>query len=300
MKIFAVLLAIVSITVPTLAHAQADSSTNALQQTNPVTIAYVISGKLAPLSVQVKDLNSDWRHIVIGEDKPDLGQNKVILRSLASFTEGFQTIYYTKGDTVLVGNETYLIAYSLKTKPFDPAIFEPGELPKPEKLTLKTILSLSLLNLRNVGNIIDIRPFDMKEELAQSEPNKNEGTEVTESQDASIQNLSQLAAALRMYAVDEGDNLPNMSKQSEVVKAMRPYVQDKNVFNQPDTNMPYAINPVLTNHKVAHIANPSEMVVFYEANPRPDNTRAVAFLDCHAMLVSEDQWPDLKRKSKIR
>jgi hypothetical protein len=41
--------------------------------------------------------------------------------------------------------------------------------PVPERLTAGTVLALSLLDLRPLGSLIDIRAFDLKREIAESQ-----------------------------------------------------------------------------------------------------------------------------------
>jgi hypothetical protein len=56
---------------------------------------------------------------------------------------------------------------------------------------------------------------------------------------------------------------------------------------------------VLSDHKLAHITKPDEMVVFYEAAPDDDGMRAVAFLDGRVKRIAEAEWPTVARASKI-
>jgi hypothetical protein len=44
---------------------------------------------------------------------------------------------------------------------------------------------------------------------------------------------------------------------------------------------------------------PFETVVLYEARPAADGTRGLMFSDGHAKRVTEAEWPELKRISKI-
>jgi hypothetical protein len=58
----------------------------------------------------------------------------------------FATTYYTKGQTVSIGFETYIVAYSL--------------LSLTEKVAPETLLNLSLLNLKTIGTMSNIRAFE--------------------------------------------------------------------------------------------------------------------------------------------
>lgn len=72
------------------------------------------------------------------------------------------TNYYTKGQTVSIGSETYIVAYSL--------------LSLAEKISPELPLNLSLLNLKTIGSISNIRAFETVSE-----------TKVLEAQLASLQ-----------------------------------------------------------------------------------------------------------------
>jgi hypothetical protein len=59
--------------------------------------------------------------------------------------------YYTKGETVTVGSETYMIAYH-----FHPTL---------DKITAVAELTLSLLNLRTIGSLNNIHEFNLEQEI---------------------------------------------------------------------------------------------------------------------------------------
>jgi hypothetical protein len=58
----------------------------------------------------------------------------------------FATSYYTKGQTVSIGAETYIVAYSL--------------LSLVDKVSPDMTLNLSLLNLKTIGSMSNIRAFE--------------------------------------------------------------------------------------------------------------------------------------------
>jgi hypothetical protein len=89
-------------------------------------------------------------------------------------------VYYTLGKTVNLGSETFLIAYRYKKKEMNLAAMmaagekEGGKEPDMEKLmadgkmTEESPITLSLLNLKAVGSLSDIRPFDLKTEIEEA------------------------------------------------------------------------------------------------------------------------------------
>lgn len=172
----------------------------------------LISGKSALLSLTLKDLNSDWRRMTIevkGDGKgmglgeilgllmqmgmmSDLGKNKggkpdevasaamgmMFLSSLFGGS-GEKPVYYTKGQTLSVAGETFLVAYRVKKhspnlmEMFAQSAMEGGKEPDPArtmpgKLSAESPLVISLLNFKTIGSISDIRPFDLNKEIEES------------------------------------------------------------------------------------------------------------------------------------
>jgi hypothetical protein len=147
----------------------------------------LLSGKTAPLSVKLKDLNADWRRMSIRGPKQEGGSLSGLVGQLAGgfmgamFGGGGDAMaslapdkpYYTQGQTLTLGSETYLVVYRPQTTRVDFSTLmklgEGGKLPPIEKLTPDSSLSLSLLNIRNIESLSDIRPFNMEQEIAEAE-----------------------------------------------------------------------------------------------------------------------------------
>ena len=111
----------------------------------------------------------------------------------------------------------------------------------------------------------------------------------------SVENLRQLALALRMCAQEHGDVIPYMSCLLDVEEALTPYVKSEQVFRDPGTDHSYNWNYSMGLHRLADIPNPEKVACFYEDIPGADNTRGVAFLDGHAARVSESEWAAIKQ-----
>lgn len=265
-----------------------------------------INGKAAPLTLKLKDMNDDWRRVSVSGSQFDMG-NYLQMFSALYGGGGSGNDYFTMGDTIIIGGETYAIAYRLKTKPFNIAMMAQVATnpPKPEKLTEDTILTLSLLNLRTTGSFSDIRPFDLKMLIAESDAgeNKVDGIVSTAQDNArnvsSLSNLRQLGTGMLMYTQDYDEVLPPMKNLDTVKKVIMPYIKNEQIFINPITKEPYGVNSILSMHKLAHLKRQDEMVVFYETTSAPDGTRGVAFLDGHALRVQEADWVMWKKKSKI-
>ena len=249
-------------------------------------------------ALTLKDLNSEWRVMNAGADAGGNGGNmmSVWLRMISDAASA--SSLYTKGDTVVIGGETFVIVYRPATKAFNLAALmnaRGAQNPAPpEPFTPDTKLTMALLNLKNLAGLNDIHPFDLKTELAAHQP-----PPAPPATEASLKNLKTLGTALMMYAQDYDAVLPPMKKYEKTQEVILPYVKDLNAFTNPDTKEPYKANPVISEISLAKIAEPAATVAFYEAGPAKDGTRGVCFADGHAKRIKEDEWPALKARNKI-
>lgn len=145
-------------------------------------LAQLLSGRLLPLSMQLKDLSGEWLRVTIHGSASASGNVEVNVNgnTNGSTTQnnlldvrGSGQAYVTKGQTVSASGQTYLVAYRLPSTALDMnsllqtmATKTPPELPI---LTPESSLRLSLLNVQAIGSIEDVRAFDMKWEIAQSQ-----------------------------------------------------------------------------------------------------------------------------------
>lgn len=88
-------------------------------------------------------------------------------------------VYYTKGQTATVGGETFLVAYRYQKPAMnlmqvamqaekngqDPNV---TGMAAAGKLSPDSALQISLINMRSIASLSDIRPFDMNQEIAES------------------------------------------------------------------------------------------------------------------------------------
>lgn len=110
-------------------------------------LASVFSGKGIPTAIMLKDLTPEWRAMTTN-GQFEIGNFQTFVGTFAG--GGFATSYYTQGKTVTIGSETYIVAYSL--------------LSLADKVTPELPLNLSLLNLKTIGSMSNIRTFDVAKE----------------------------------------------------------------------------------------------------------------------------------------
>jgi hypothetical protein len=136
----------ISATISTMAIPIATQSSFAAEQ----TLSEILSGKTIPNTVKLKDLTPEWRTLATN-GQFELGSS---IQSLFTSFTGMSLYgsYYTKGQTVSLAGESYIVAYSLQEKP--------------EKITGETPLGLSLLNMKTIGSLTNIHSFNLATETA--------------------------------------------------------------------------------------------------------------------------------------
>ena len=281
------------------------------QQAPNTEVRDLVSGKLFPLTMQLKDLSPDWMRVTIGgqtEANNPTQMYTMMFGGGAAAPGG--AAYYTKGVTVVLGGETFMVAYKVQTKPIDWAkmMSEGPQPPTPEELTLESPLALSLLNLRAVTSLDNIRPVNVEQEIADAkaaaEAAKEEAEEWVEQpegkgKDVSVDRLKQVALAAIMYAQDYDEKLPPMKSAEAAKEALKPYVRSEEIFVDPTSKKPFKANAALSGKQLSQIEQPGETILFYEAQPGADGTRAAAFVDGHVARLSAEDWERLKKLSKI-
>ncbi len=169
----------------------------------------LLSGQNVPLNLKLKDLDGTWRHL--GITSPDLQKNglgdlmsQILPMAMMSGNGGggkgsseeamgmaflsmlfgggggsSAPVFYTKGQTVTLSGETFLVAYQAPKTGINfmqlmmQSQQNGGKEPDwsklaGDKLTGDSMLSLSLLNIKNITTFSDIRPFDLQKELDES------------------------------------------------------------------------------------------------------------------------------------
>lgn len=251
----------------------------------------LLLGRVAPLTKKASDLDQTWtRFTPVGPSDSPWAE----IYAMMSSQQGI--VYYTKGVTVVAGGETYLIAYGRPPGVSSRAALMGGgpEAAAPEPLTVDTELTLSLLHLRTLGSLTDVRPFDFAKEVATQEEVAERAVSMQ-----SLSNLKYLTLAVQMFLADNNDVMPDLSTTEAMQSALTVYVRNDDVFTDPRTGEPYGVNTALSEKRLATVQDPVRTAVFYEETPASDGRRAVAFLDGHAARISDREWQEVKRESGI-
>ena len=277
-------------------------ATNAIAENS--TFPEVLAGKQYPLALRLQDLDESWRRVTVSVGVDSFNPAALYrVMMTGSFRPG---VYYTKGQTVILGGETYLIAYRAQSKQavdaqvMALAMRGGGAPPEPEKATAQTQLCLAMLNLRTTGSFNDIRAYNLDNETSDGDaaPGTEEERRAKEAGEASLKNLRKLGTAVMTYE-RERKVLPLLTDAKTAQEELVLYVSQKDVFLQPETKKSYQANAALSGRKLSEIAKPERVPVFFESAAGGDNARGVLFLDGHADRIAEQQWKRIKQDLQI-
>ncbi len=254
-----------------------------------LSLKELISGKAVPLSVRAKDLDESFARFQSEGSTAD-AQQRMMIRNMYGMNVAANSIYFTKGDTVKLESGTYLIVYGLENRIDMEAIarHDMRALQTPRKLRPKDKLLLSLLDLKNVGNITDLRPFNFDDEM-ENEADRNV---------AVVNTLQQLGAGILQWKHNRGqERLPKWTQlvTPALRQQMYPFVHDYRLWDHPSTGETFRLNVALAGVRLPDVTNRSDVYMAYEVTPAADTTRGVLFADGRAERVSNERWEQLKK-----
>lgn len=122
------------------------------------------------------------------------------------------------------------------------------------------------------------------------------------------EHLGQLYTALGKYADAHDGKLPPMQNAAVAQKALAPYAQANewgthrpaNNFIDPRTNQVFLPNPFLSGKKMSSFEEVKNwLIAYYELIPAPHYGCMVLTLSGNRKYVSQEQWPSVKKASKI-
>jgi hypothetical protein len=293
-------------------HAQSETS-----------VAEVLAGSAAPVSLKLKELTPEWRRIsVTGETMLGMGgMFQSMMQTVGSMLgSGGAEAIYTRGATLRIGGEQFLVGYRLAGAGIDfgalmsmgaAAARAGGQGGAPPPMERKPVtpdseLSLVLINVRSIATLGEIRPFDLAEATKPAAPGlldllggMNEKAAASDGMSDATSNMKQLATGMMMYMQDYDEVLPPMPDAEKLKKVVLPYVKNEGVFKSPATRQAFRPNPRLSGRKLASLGNPAGVIMLYSAAPEPDGTRLVARADGSVRSVSADEWPKVAQAQRL-
>ncbi len=280
--------------VATVSSAQMEAGEN-------TTWKDVMSGRIAPLTLKAGSLDSSWNLF-----KSAGGDFAALVEVNENRMGGAPKPFFTQGQTMTIGEETYLVAYrqqpvgvSISNFPAPQSYdMSPDEWRKKFAFTRDSVLLLSLLSTRTMGNITDIKPFSTSVFPSVVTASTPEGR--AELRRQSSGHLKQLVIAIMQNSQENNEIYPPMQNMYLLKKALLPYTKTEKVFRHPGSNAFYVPNASLSRKKLASFESPSTTASVYEAQPDADGFRNVGFVDGHVKAVRIDQWAKIKKDSGIK
>jgi hypothetical protein len=140
----------------------------------------LLSGRTYPLATMLKDFTGEWRRVTVHTATSASGNLSLnvtgggdVSSNQNNLTLGETSNYLTRGQTGSAGGQVYVVAYHLPNTGLDLGrllqAVAAGKPPEAATLMPETALPLALLDLRTAGSLDDVRAFDMKAEIAESE-----------------------------------------------------------------------------------------------------------------------------------
>lgn len=260
------------------------------------------SGKSSPPTIKLKGLTKEWRRITVNTQDTGMEryyggfQGPLLQELLADMGVG---VYYTRGQSVTLGNETYLIAYRIKRNITQQEMQDMmqnlygghGAQPArtgPKKFPPDTTLMLSLLNLRTTGSLNDLRPFDPQREIMGPR-------DVIEASNENLKQIGRYLPKMSQFERYGVRGLP-MRDVKTARNAFRNYFHAPlSIFVHPQTGQPYRPNTALAGRRLSLIANRARLVAFSEPRSGTDGKRGVVFLNGRVERVPESKWTTVSR-----
>ena len=283
-------------------------------KSNQIVVGQFLDGK-TPLSMRFKELSSDWKRIGINvvldqSDKSRDNNDRFPVEILRETLGARHGVYFTQWKTVAQNDDTFLVCY--RAPDFDDsdirALFTvKNEYSKPNASQfIGTIsqwiderpLDFVLLNMKNIKVVGNAQAVNWSQSLERVRA-WADGNLSSESSTrlSSRERLQLLANATLRFARDNNDTLPPLDDSVQTI--LKRYVFDEIWWREPQSDKAFVANAVLSSKKLAHIASPQDMILFYESNADARGNRNAAFLDGSARELNADEWEKHRRGSKI-
>ena len=328
---FCALTLLVAASYPLAARAQTAAPSPAIVAGNAGTLQQFLSGDLVPLDLKFSQMGKGWSRVTIErKGEADKAPAELNYSFLDPFAGGFQRYFglgqgavWTQGRTVDLNNQQSLVVYSAQFPPVQEArawfdAHRPKEIENPalsqEKLVdivspmlrqfLDTVpLRASLVSVDTIGSLQDVQTFDYERAFAAFQQTGLGAlkADVRDRDQRRMANsrvsLNMLAAGLKQYALDYDETLPSLDNWSVAEKALQPYVKGKIELAQPGQKL--FSNPLLSKKKMAHLAPYKDKFVVFYSGPDADANRWVVMLNGDVNLVSDSDWSQLKKASRL-
>ena len=212
-----------------------------------------------------------------GESRPESAQDAA---GFAFFDR--LGVSWTDGKTVKMYDQEFLVTYGVQIN-----MAEAMKSKNPPDLSKEDLV----LTLINTKSIVSITPrLDLTKE-AWLKPAPPIPPDSRSDKVANQSNLKQLGLAMLMYCADYDDEVPYVQATKGAYEVIYPYVKNVSIFKSTNPNSPeFRLNMAVAGVNSMEIRNPAEMPMFYDAQPWPDGTRCIVYMDGHSKYVTAEEW----------
>jgi hypothetical protein len=257
----------------------------------------VIAGTTVPLTVKIREINGDWRLMNVTDSSS-------FMRFIQIGGSGISaTDVYTKGQTIMLGNDTLIVAYHFPLpeararNPYGSYLMDPFL--NLEKLTADSNLTLCLVSVHGFGSIGDIRPTQINEFIKTYNKNIDKLIEIRDREigNMSFSIMTQLGYRLKSYITSHG-KLPvfaNYNQLAGVLRRAELEAYERNAI----ADIKYAVNPSLSGKAVKTLKDPAHLVLIYETKSLSDGTRGVVFANGTATRLTAEQWTRISKQNNL-
>lgn len=234
-----------------------------------------------PLAIKFSELGTGWRALEWG------------------------SLYFTRGETTLVNNDEYLVAYvaraSTKRSELDTRAYIRAITTQQQSFLPEDRFPITLLRMQNIVSAFSngstgLRSFSAEEFRQTFDPPLESAAY---RQNLSLVYLRKIFEAVNKYSSTYLNMMPPMHTAFAARQALLPFAENDVIFNQPGTTTPYKANPLLSERKREHLRTKARLIIFYEGEPAADGSRGVLFLDGRTQRLNEESWRRLSRASDI-
>jgi hypothetical protein len=244
------------------------------------SLASFLARGARPLRLRFTDLTPRYRRVII---TPRGDAFQTYIQTMMAQSGVPITPYFTSGETVSIGEETYLVAYRAQDNTdFTALRNSPREAVTASRPAPNDELLLSLLNLRTIGALSDVRPFDPARDLMSA----------SEGNAASLRALVSLGRGLLEGIGAHGGVVPVFTTplSASTRAVFQPFVRNDRAWQDPRSGEFYTPNPKISGLVLADVLNASYLPALMEKDFAKDGTRGILFLDGHAERITRERW----------
>ena len=294
------------------------------------TLQQFLSGDLVPLDLKFSQMQTGWSRVHIerkGETKATtvpawMPPDPIAQGFRRYFGQGSDAVW-TQGRTVNLNGGEQLVIYraafpddeenrawfqsrftdEMKAVELNPEKFMDVALPVMREFLDTVPLRASLISVDTIGSLENVQSFDYDRVFAAF------GTDIREKYKADIErhrqtgaanvpySLNLLAQGFNQYLLDYDDTLPPLETWAVADQALQPYIKSKIELTQ--TGQQIYTNPLLSKKKMAHLAPYKNTLIVFYSSPDKQNNRWVVMLDGEVKSVGANEWPQMKKASRL-